>query len=43
MKCLLDKGYFYHEEGKMFRSASMEVKDYNVIRTMCTNNVKYTF
>ncbi|KAG4997242.1 hypothetical protein JHK84_028267 [Glycine max] len=37
MKCLLDKGYFFREEGKMLCNAGMGMKDFNVIRTVCLN------
>ncbi|KAL5138392.1 hypothetical protein HKD37_10G028574 [Glycine soja] len=37
MKCLLDKGYFCREEGKMLCNAGMGMKDFNVIRTVCLN------
>ncbi|KAH1226031.1 hypothetical protein GmHk_11G032792 [Glycine max] len=44
MKCLLDKGYFCREEGKMLCNAGMGMKDFNVIRTKCASiSVETTF
>ncbi|KAG4397361.1 hypothetical protein AAZX31_10G119000 [Glycine max] len=37
MKCLLYKGYFCREEGKMLCNAGMGMKDFDVIRTVCLN------